>query len=234
MKRFFVQEQLGYDLVMDGMEHNHLANVLRCRVDEKIILVCGDLFDYNYVIEDINRDETTLRFVSKTKNKANPKTNLVVFQAIIKLDNLALIVEKLNELGVSEFVPFISANSNIRHINTAKLQTIANQSCKQCGRSVPLKVHEVHSFDEMLEELGAFENAFYADRGEKSRAIGFNDLNGTAYNAIVVGPEGGLGLDENLRLATEATPITLGKRTLRAETAAITAATIVLHYLGEV
>ena len=235
-KRFFVADRLGTDLVLDGTEHHHLANVLRARADETVILCNGDLFDYMYKIEDINRDETVLRFLSRSKNRQNPKTKLVVFQAIIKLDNLALVVEKLNELGVSEFVPFVSKNSNmpVRSVNISKLQTIANQSCKQCGRSVPLKIHEVHDFDEMLAELPKFDNAFYADRGEKSRSIQYQDLQDSSYNAIVVGPEGGLTLEENLALADAATPVTLGKRTLRAETAAIASATVVLHYLAEI
>ena len=227
---------MGTDIVLDGVEHHHLANVVRCRVDEKIILVNGDLFDYKYTIEDINRDETVLRFVSRSKNKANPQTKLVVFQALIKLDNLALIVEKLNELGVSEFVPFVSRNSNQpeRSVNVSKLQTIANQSCKQCGRSVPMKIHEIYDFDEVLAEIPKFDRAFYADRGEKARGIELQDLQNTSYNAIIIGPEGGLTLEESLAVADLATPVTLGKRTLRAETAAISASTITLHYLGEI
>ena len=231
-----MQGQLGADLVLEGSEHNHLANVLRCRVGEKVILVCGDAFDYTYQIVDISRERTALSFVSKSKNKLNPKTNLVVFQSIIKLDNLGLIVEKLSELGVAEFVPFVSNNSQLppRSVNVSKLQTIANQSCKQCGRSIPLKIHDVLNFDQMLVELASFDRVFYADRGEKSRSISHTDVANSAYNAVVVGPEGGLTLDENLALADAAMPITLGKRTLRAETAAIVASTIVLHYLGEI
>ena len=236
VKRFFVGQRLGVDITLDGVEHNHLANVMRMRVDDKIILCNGDAFDYKYQITDIRRDRATLAFVSKSKNKANPQTNLVVFQSIVKLDNLSLIVEKLNELGVSEFVPFVSQNSPIspRSVNVAKLQTIANQSCKQCGRSEPLRVHEIHSFEEILAELPDFDRVFYADRGEKSRQIHWQDLDNVKYTAVVIGPEGGFTLDENLSLSNAATPITLGRRTLRAETAAIACSSIVLHYLGEI
>jgi 16S rRNA (uracil1498-N3)-methyltransferase len=171
------------------------------------------------------------------KNHQNPIKKLVVFVGLIKLDNLALIVEKLNELGAYAIVPFTSANSNVpkRGVSTDRLETIAIQSCKQCTRSTPLKIVEPVSFDEMIRDFEKFDIVLYADRGEHSVHISNVDFFKTAEHvAVIIGPEGGLTLEENLALTELATPITLGKRKLRSETAAIAASALILSKLGEI
>lgn len=235
MKRFFVKQKLGADIILTGPEFNHLGNVMRAKTGDKVVLVCGDAFDYGYVVGDITRDNAQLTFVSKTKNKQNPTAKFIVFAGLIKFDNLSLTVEKLNELGVSEFVPFTSGHSNIAptSVNREKLQTIAEQSCKQCGRSIPMIVNQVMDFDEMLEELSSFDKVFYADRGEKSVKISQMKVSPSDYVALVIGPEGGLSLEENLAILEKAQAVTLGKRTLRSETAAIAASAVILGGLGE-
>jgi len=238
MKRFITTQSLGNDIKLTGPEHHHLAFVVRSKVGDNVILTNGDTNDYKYNIVKITRDETILAFDSKSKNKQNPKKSLVVFNGLIKPDNLAWIVEKLNELGVSEFVPFICANSNIKSSNfeklQEKLQEIARQSCKQCGRSIPMKVHHPIKFAEMIHEMPNFENAFYADRGEKRAKVTKAHIEDSSYNALIIGPEGGFTMDENLAITEVAMPFTLGARTLRSETAAVTASAILLHKMGEI
>ena len=212
MKRFFVSTALGGDFVLVGQEHNHLANVARCQLSELVVCINGDLFDYTYRIEKISRSGTNLGFISKTKNSCNPTERSTVFQSVIKPDNMAWVVEKLNELGVIDFIPFTSRNSN-HNVNIEKLQLIANQSCKQCGRSVPIKVHPTLTFDEVVRNLLNYDSVYLADiNGGKIKDVGKNP-------AIIVGPEGGLTDDEKEQL--NITRVSLGPRILRAETAAI-------------
>jgi len=235
MRRFYINQDLGFDVAMEGGEHNHLANVLRMKVGDMVVLFCGDEYDYTYEITYVTRDYTNLRFVSRAKNIANPAVNLVVFLGVIKLDNLSLVVEKLNELGVGELVPFVCANSNIpaKAINTEKLEIVAKQSCKQCGRSIPLKVHHTLRFNEMLDKMSKFDMAFYADRGEKFDRVYFSEVQNANHVAVIIGPEGGFTIDESSAVTQLARPVTLGSRTLRSETAAMAASTILLSMMGE-
>jgi len=235
MKRFFVTQQLGQDLVLSGSEHHHLANVVRCKVGERITLVNGDQNDYRYEIRKITKHDADLVFVDYAKNRSNPTRNLTVYVGLIKLENLALIIPQLNQVGVSHVVPFLCARSNMdkRAVDTEKLQAIANQSSKQCGRSIPLSVGRVVTFKEMLGTIKLFGRVFYADRGERSVRITTDSLVDVATAALVIGPEGGLDLNENLALTDVATAITLGRRTLRSETAAVVGATLILTAMGE-
>ena len=228
-KRFFVSNQgLEKDLVLSGAEHNHLANVLRLRVGDGIIAVCGDEFDYQYKITSISKSQTNLSLAKKWLNQYNPKKALTVYMGVIKHDNLALAVEKLNEIGVKRIVLFKSAHSQNIPIKLEKLQITANQSCKQCGRSIPLKVCEVLAFQDMLKSLP--KSTVFADEKETSARFGAS----VAANAIVIGPEGGFTDAERELLRKSAAAISLGPRILRAETAAIVGASLVLSQLGEI
>lgn len=225
-KRFYVSKQAPKkELVLDGIEHNHLAHVLRLKVGDEIIVVCGDEFDYLYKIKNIAKSGTILVFDEKRENIYNPKSQLVVYLGVIKYDNLGLVVEKLNEIGVTEVVLFKSVNCQNVQIKIDKLQTVANQSCKQCGRSVPLKVRGVLTFDELLKEIPS--NTIFADEKEESTKI-------QNANAIIIGPEGGFADTERDSLRVCAKPATLGTRILRAETAAIIGAGLILSQKGEI
>ena len=234
-KTFFYKGRLGADVTLDGTEHHHLANVRRCKVDEVVVLLCGDEFDYRYKITSIARDQTKLQFISKEKNKRNPKIELVVYMGLIRLENLSWVIEKLGEIGATELVPFTCARSNVltSTVNLTRLQGIAEQSCKQSGRSIPLKVSPVLTFNEMLSQIPDFDAVFYADRGEKRAKITSLTSGKMQKVGLVLGPEGGLTLEENFEIASRATPITLGMRTLRSETAAIVGTTLILASLGE-
>lgn len=225
-RRFFVNNQgLAKDLVLVDAEHNHLANVLRLRTDDEVIVVCGDEFDYYYEITEIKKSQTKLTFAKKQPNIHNPKHKLTVYMGVIKHDNLALAVEKLNEIGATELVLFKSAYSQNLPVKLDKLQTAAQQSCKQCGRSIPLEVSGVLTFDEFLKAIP--KNTVFADEKEKSLKINSAD-------AAIIGPEGGFTDAEREILRKIASPVSLGARILRAETAAIVGASLILSELGEI
>ena len=85
MKRFWIENGQGLgqqDLVLTNTEHNHLANVLRLRVGEEIIAVCGDAFEYSYRIERITKTATTLGFLGRAENKFNPEKDLMVYNGV--------------------------------------------------------------------------------------------------------------------------------------------------------
>lgn len=233
-RRFYVtnKQGLGKDLVLRDAEHNHLANVLRSKVGDEIIIVCGDEYDYYYHIKSIAKSQTALDFIGKKANIYNPKKNLTVYIGIIKHDNLALVVEKLNEIGASRVVLFKSAHCQNIPVKIDKLRTIAQQSCKQCGRSIPLTIGGVLTIDELLKEVS--ENTVFADeKADPTNTESITNLCGESSSAIIIGPEGGFTDAECASLRKAAKPITLGRRILRAETAAIIGASLLLSKMGE-
>ncbi|MBQ9791858.1 MAG: 16S rRNA (uracil(1498)-N(3))-methyltransferase [Clostridia bacterium] len=164
MKRFFVDKSSikGDTIVIEGIEHNHIKNVMRLNVGEDIIVVAGDEFDYYAKIVDMKKGETVVKVLDKKQNEYNPKHNVTVFQALTKTDNMQLIVQKLTELGVTTFYPVITEfiTSKDKMGKSDKLQVVSNQSIKQCKRSIPMKIESVIKFSAMLDLLKEYDIVF--------------------------------------------------------------------------
>lgn len=238
MKRFFVDKELNNaDIIkIEGVEHNHIKNVMRMQIGDKIILVCGDEFDYNAEIIAMSKGDTTCRIMDREVNIYNPYSDVTVYQALVKSDNMSLIVQKLTELGVKTFAPFESEyiTSKDKMGKSRKLQEISNQSVKQCKRSIPMHIKDVVSFDKMLDELKSYDKIIFANECERSYKLSEIAFNKTDKIAIIVGSEGGFSKREIDMLSdVNAMSITLGKRILRAETASIALTSVVMFKVGE-
>ena len=240
MKRFFVNHQLGDDFKLTDSEHHHLANVLRTRTGESVIVCCGDEFDYIYEAKNISKSATQMRFIEKQINKNNPACKLTVFMPLIKTEKLLLVTQKLNELGVSVMALFSAANSNVsqKEIPVDKLTTIAQQSNKQCGRSISLIIQTIGDFKNILEAVRRYSSIIFLDEKEQENRISkvvIPKEHHASNIAIILGPEGGFTEQERmfLRQIKNVLPVKLGRRILRAETAAIAAVSIIMAKLGE-
>lgn len=239
MKRFLCYEiKDGYALIRD-MEHNHLKNVLRLNIGDKIECVGIDEAIYVCEISKIEKSLTLAKVLEKQVCMSNPKVKLTVFQALVKNDNMSLIVQKLSELGVSTLVPFESEfiTSKDSKNKQAKLQEIANQSIKQCKRSIPMLVERTLSFKEMVEALKDFDKVIFANEKESTKSLNdiLKDLDIKDKVAIIIGSEGGFSDSEIMAISSlkNAVSISLGSRILRAETASIFLSGLVLYELKE-
>ena len=159
LKRFFVDKSnlIGDTITLTDVEHNHLANVLRLKTGTSCLVVMGDGYDYECEIVDISKKSSTLKVISKAENIYDPRVNVTFYQGILKGDNMPLVVQKLNELGISKLVPITSkytvalGSKNL----VAKLQSTANQSVKQCRRSTPILIEDIASIDSIVNDFSA-------------------------------------------------------------------------------
>lgn len=205
-------------------------------IGDELILVCGDEYDYSAKIVAMSKGDTSVTIVDKVDNIYNSKSDVTVFQALVKADNMSLIIQKLTELGVKTFIPFESEfiTSKDKFGKTSKFQEVSNQSIKQCKRSIPMKVEETLTFNKMLEKLKEFDIILFANECERQDKLSTLDIEKGKKVAIIIGSEGGFSSVEIDRLvAVGAKSISLGKRILRAETATIALASVVMFLLGE-
>lgn len=237
MKTFFVNKTdiSNNKVVVSGEEHNHLKNVLRLNKGALVTVVCGDEFNYNCEILEVNKNNSVLKVNSVTENMCNPKVNLTAYVALIKNDKLNLIIQKLTELGVTNIVPFESKYTIIKEnkLKHEKLQLISNQSVKQCGRSIPALIYPTINISQI--DCKKHDLVIFANESEKSVKISDVISNNKINNAaLIIGPEGGFTEDEKQMLINNgAKSVTLCSRILRAETAAIMLTSLVLNYMGE-
>lgn len=238
MKRFFVNSviEINRTIKIEGIEHNHIKNVMRMVEGDEIILVCGDQYDYYARILKITKGDTLVDIFDKKINEYNPKSSISVFQALVKSDNMSLIVQKLTELGVKDFYPFESEfiTSKDKYGKSDKLQEVSNQSIKQCKRSIPMCVHDTLTFSAMLNQLTDFDLIIFANECEKKDIINSQAVCSSKSVAIVIGSEGGFSEKEiNQLKSANAQSISLGKRILRAETASIALTSVIMYLIGE-
>ncbi len=166
---------------------------------------------------------------------------LTLFQGLPKADKMEWIIQKAVELGVSRIVPVrmrrcvvqISPKDAPRKLE--RWQRIAREACKQSGRCVVPEVAAPVDFQE-LPALAAVPEACVVpweesrDAGPKAFARAHPDLTSLG---IVIGPEGGISGEEMAQLSGLCTPITLGRRILRTETAGLAAVAAFLALYGE-
>ena len=234
-RRFFVDAACNPLTLTEG-EHHHLTQVLRAKVGEQVIVCTGDGYDYTYAIRAIHKTETVLDFIEKTENDREPTVRVTLFSAIMKGDKNEFVAQKATELGVWEICPMRTAfvQAHDRNLRVERLSKIVREAAKQCGRSTYPTVREPVDFAKVVESLAAFDLVVFPfERAKNPSLKAFlreKNLYATHSIALIVGSEGGFSEQEAAALvAAGVTPVTLGKRILRAETANLAVLSAVMY-----
>ena len=232
MYHFFVSEEQinGENAYIEGSDVNHIANVLRMKPGEELLISVKGDWDYLCKIVDIETDRVNLKVLESMEQRELP-VNITLLQGIPKSDKLEMIIQKAVELGVSEIIP-VKTKRVVVKIDEKKVDTkvnrwnaIAESAAKQSKRSIIPKVYEPMSIDNALEivkdfgvKLIPYENA---DGIDKTRKI-LDNMDKTKNIAVFIGPEGGFEESEVEMIKNSGFEvITLGKRLLRTETAGL-------------
>ena len=236
MRRFFVDKIEKPRLRLTGEEYKHLAEVLRARVGDRVVLCPNDGRDYVYEAVAFDRSSVTLEYIEEMPNPTEPELRLTVYAALLKGDKTEYAVQKLTELGAAKFVPFVSEFTVKRSEKTDRLVRTAHEASKQCGRARLPEVGDVLTFEEMMSTLSGYDAVIFAYEGAYAAGKRLDEvLTGNERSvALIVGPEGGFSEGEvNVLKSAGYEPVTLGKRILRAETAAVAAAAVIMYAEGE-
>jgi len=234
LKRFFV-DKIGETVNLVGEEFEHAKNVLRLGVGDEVILLDNSGKEYTAVIATQEKRSMTLNVLGETLGDKEAKTKVALLFGYLKnADKNEFIVQKAVELGVSELICFSSEFSSA-YMNENKLERlnkVSKEAAKQCLRSIAPTVRYAKTLDEALVFAEEYENKLFACEFASESKKDLSVLNGST--AIVIGSEGGFSREEEV-LASEKgfASVTLGKRILRAETAAVALTSVVMFSLGE-
>ena len=167
---------------------------------------------------------------------------LTVYMGLVKGEKLELIAQKLTEIGVSKLVPVRMERSvmQIAPADAAKKlerpRRIAKEALKQCGRTREMEISDPLDFSVLAEKVSVHQRCFvFWENARDVRLLDiFRQEPGLDDLACVIGPEGGISEKEmETLISAGACPLTLGKRILRAETAAIAASAEILALWGD-
>ena len=234
LKRFFV-DKIGEYATLAGEEFEHAKNVLRLGVGAEVILLDNSGKEYTAVVSAVDKREMKLSVVRSEVGAREADTEIVLIFGYLKnADRNEFIVQKAVELGVKRIVAFSSEFSSA-FMNANKLERlnkVSREAAKQCLRSVAPIVEYADSFEKAIAAGLGCENKLFACEFAERSEVDISALKGST--AIVVGSEGGFSREEAEKASGEGyKTVTLGKRILRAETAAVALTAIVAFALGE-
>lgn len=232
-KRFFV-EKIAPETVISGDEFLHAKNVLRINAGDEIVLLDGSGKEYCAVVNQVGKRELLCRVISECMGDKECKTPVTLICGALKGDKTELIVQKATELGVAEIAVF-SGRYCAAYMNENKidrLNKVAREAAKQCRRAVAPRVVYFEKLEDALRHGLCRRNRIFACEFAAKCDISLRGVEGSC--ALVVGSEGGFA-EEEFAMAKSLgyAGVTLGKRILRAETAAIALTSIVMFSLGE-
>lgn len=236
MQRYFAKDKIGYDdFILYDSDLHHIKNVMRGKIDDLIEIV------YNETIYTVKITSLTPFKGIILEEHSEDRENIKPYTIAISLVNeqkMDIILQKITELGVSKVIPLVTDRSIVRLSKEKEIkkitrwQMIMKEASEQSKRTLVPTITNIMTIDDLIKEK--YSNKYICSLTESSKPIS-KCLNANNENMIfVIGPEGGFTIQEEDKLISNGfQPITLGKRVLRVETAAIYVASIV-NYISEV
>ena len=226
----------GSEIALPPEAAVHLTRVLRLRPDEAVVLFNGDGRDYAGRLLAAHRQEVRVLVRVAGEAEAEPPLRLHLGVGVSRGERMDFVIQKAVELGVASIRPLFTERSVVR-LDTERLDRrhahwhgVLVAACEQSGRRRLPHLHPAQALADWLPTVAG--TALLLDpRAERSLAA-LPAPHGEA--TLLVGPEGGLSVDERERAARGGfVAVRLGPRILRTETAPLAALTAMQVLWGD-
>lgn len=239
MHQFFIEDQqIGKEYVtITGSDVNHIKNVLRMRIGEKIRVSSSSGRDFFCEIAELGDAFVQADILDEEVPKTELSGGIYLFQALPKGDRMEYVIQKAVELGVYEIIPVemkycvVKLDEKRAEKKLKRWQAISESAAKQSKRSRIPQIHPVMSYADALAyasscdvRLVPYEN----ERGMQATAEAAEKLKSAGSVSLFIGPEGGFAAEEIAAARENMDVISLGRRILRTDTAAICAMSFVM------
>ena len=233
-------------LAIGGSDYNHIKNVLRMRPGEKLAVRrdssdgFGDGGDadsqeeYLFEIDSFTDEEVVCRLLTVKRSESELPVRVMLFKGLPKSDKMDLIVQKTVEMGVTDIIPvemhrsIVKLTGDKRRKRVGRWQSIAEAAAKQSKRALIPQVHDIMTMEEAVSLASSQADRVLvpyegmAEGKENGTRTLLESLVPGQTIAVFVGPEGGFEDSEvSLALRSGAVTMSLGRRILRTETAAL-------------
>jgi 16S rRNA (uracil1498-N3)-methyltransferase len=225
--RLYVDQPLapGQVVALSPDQAHYLTGVMRLAEGAAILLFNGRDGEWRATLAQAGKRNAIAVCDAQTKPLRLPPDLWLLF-APIKKARTDFIVEKAVELGAARILPVQTRHTNSERIRQDRLQAHAVEAAEQCGATHVPEVADLQHLDRLLSKWPEDRRLYWCDETAIGQPATLTPTQGPA--AILIGPEGGFSAEEaaRLRARPNVTPLSLGPRILRADTAAVAALTL--------
>jgi 16S rRNA (uracil1498-N3)-methyltransferase len=240
--RLFIEQPLaaGALVAADERALHYLRNVMRRGPGDALALFNGRDGEFEAEIASLDKRKAELK-ITRLRRAQDAVPDLVLCFAPLKKDAIDFLVEKATELGVAAFQPVITRRTVASRINLERLRANAIEAAEQTERLTVPEVRAPVTFEALVSKWEPARHMILCAEAGPAEPIAnafkalTPDVSHTNAWAIFCGPEGGFHVSEldRLRTLSFVTPVGLGPRILRADTAALTALAVFQAILGD-
>ena len=229
--RLFVDQPLsaGLAVALDGASAHYLLNVMRLGDGDAVRLFDDRTGEWAATVLE-RRKRSLVLSVGERLSARESVPDLWLCAAPVRRQRWEWVVEKATELGVARIVPVLTRRAVVDKVKPDRMRAISVEAAEQCGRTALPEIADVVALPDLLAAWLADRQLLHADEAG-GRAMAAVAHPGPA--AILIGPEGGWVDAERDVIRALGTPVTLGPRILRAETAALAAVTAWMAAAGD-
>ena len=211
----------------DEVKH---AKSLRLKIGERVLLSSGTGLIALCTVESINSYQAVFSIHEIRKNIHElPGRFAIAIGILHNKDRMEYMIEKLTELGITDFYPLISTHAESHSCDEKRLMSKMVSALKQCKRSVLPVLHKPITINDLHTISSQYTIHILADPSGKNSI----DYPQSTNNSIIafIGPEGGFSAQELQIISSIPTiqTLSLGNIRLRAETAAIAVSSIIQY-----
>lgn len=208
-------------IIKDKSDCNHIQNVYRLNVGDELRVIDGE-FEYITKIISLSKKEVNLKIIEKKEDNYSLNVNIDVALSILKNDKMNLAIQKLTEIGVNKIIPTQTERVVVKvNEKKEKWDVVVKETLKQCKGVKFTKIETITKLKNI--DYTKYDKIIYAyENSENSKQIHKICEENDKNILYIIGPEGGITTEEvEFLKGVGGIEVSLGKRILRAETAAI-------------
>jgi 16S rRNA (uracil1498-N3)-methyltransferase len=237
MQRFFVPpENLQKDkILLEGEQAHQISRVLRLVPGDTVLLLDGQGYESEAEILNISKTGPVEMAVRERREaQGEPALKITLYQSLLKGERFEWVLQKGTEIGITAFVPVMSARCVAEKARMERWQKIVKEAAEQSRRGHLPEIAPTIPFTEALKQNRPALLAWEEERALPLKTALSNFKEKPTEISLFIGPEGGYTAQEAEQArAAGVSIIGLGKRILRAETAGPVASALVLYHFGE-
>jgi len=252
MHRFFIPADWVQEdrVTLEGSLVHQMSHVLRLTTDDRIIVLDDSGWEQEVALVHFGPDRILGHVVEKRLSQGEPRTKISLYQSVLKGQRFEFVLQKGTELGIVEFVPVIAARCIMSSLDDVgrkaeRWQRIILEAAEQAGRGRLPRLRSALMFSRACSRAkrqGGLSLIPWEEEHQTPlrQVIKSPSGDGTHIHArpfsinLLIGPEGGFSQEEiQIALGYDLIPVSLGPRTLRAETAGLAAVSAILYELGD-